>query len=425
LSTLYIRLPSKATADNTQHWISLACPFALVSHGDAIEREGNAPIADLADAVAKAKRVILLLAASDVTLLRLQVPPLSAARLKAALPNLVEDQLVTDPTECAIIAGEEFQGLRTIAVVNKGWLEILRTTFATFGARNISALPSQLCLPYQSGIASAAIAAQNAEIDLCLRLSEQSGIGLPIMSEQTEAAAQEVVQTICTLVPQAPITLYVPQVEVRAYQDVIKRMLALEQRITVYADNWSRWLVGANSTKLNLMASNIGGGVKIEWKRWRWPIGLAIGTLFINIIGLNIDWFRMRHEADFLRASMMQTYRAAYPADKVIIDPIAQMNQKITAAQRAAGQTAPDDFTALAANFSEVWTSVTPATENNASPIASVEYRDRSLTVRLKPGINMPADVLKSALAARNLSLSQPSADIWQVRQMQPTRSEK
>ena len=164
MSILYIRLPSKVAADNSQHWISLPCPFALVSRGDAIEREGVVPLSDLGDMVGKAQRVVLLVAASDVTLLRIQVPPLSAARLRAALPHLVEDQLMSDPSECVIVAGTSFEGLRTVAVANSGWLEVLSKTMVTFGVKDIVAVPAQLCLPYQATAVSAAIAGHDAEI---------------------------------------------------------------------------------------------------------------------------------------------------------------------------------------------------------------------------------------------------------------------
>jgi general secretion pathway protein L len=419
LSTLYIRLPSKAAADGTPHWIALPCPFALVSRGDAIEREGMAPLADLSDVAAKVQRVVLLLAASDVTLLRVQVPPLSPSRLKAALPHLVEDQLMSDPAECVVVAGPASHGLRTVAVVNRGWLDILTKTLHTFGARNIAALPAQLCLPYQSGIVSAAVAEYGADIDVTLRLSEQDGIGLPIMSEDPETAPRDVVQTVCTIVPEAPITLYVPQAEVPVYQDVVNTVLALDQRITVFADNWSRWIAGANSTSLDLMAgTSAGDGAKINWRAWRWPLVLATAVLVINIIGLNIDWLRMKREAESLRAAMVQTYRSTFPKETVIVDPVAQMRQKIAAARHAAGELAPDDFTALAAGFGEAWQSVTQASGNNAAApgIAALEYRDRSLLVRLKAGATMPVDQMKAALAARNLSLSQPATGVWQIR---------
>ncbi|MFI4940910.1 MAG: type II secretion system protein GspL, partial [Burkholderiales bacterium] len=106
MSTLYIRLPSKAAADGAEHWLALLCPFAWASHGAAhgiaIEREGSVPLSELAGMVAAAQQVVLLLAAGDVSLLRVKTPPLSAAKLKLALPNLVEDQLAADLSECIV-----------------------------------------------------------------------------------------------------------------------------------------------------------------------------------------------------------------------------------------------------------------------------------------------------------------------------------
>ncbi|HSM97408.1 MAG TPA: type II secretion system protein GspL, partial [Gallionella sp.] len=118
MSTLYIRLASQAAAGSTPHWPALACPFALVSdgslsHGKAIERQGTAQLPELSGTIAKAQRVVLLLAASDVSVLRLPVPPLSTARLKAALPNLVEEKLLCDPADCVIVASSLSDGLRT------------------------------------------------------------------------------------------------------------------------------------------------------------------------------------------------------------------------------------------------------------------------------------------------------------------------
>ena len=63
MSILYIRLPSKAAADDASSWSVLPCPFALVAQGDAIEREGIAPLSDLSALMAKAQRLVLLLAA--------------------------------------------------------------------------------------------------------------------------------------------------------------------------------------------------------------------------------------------------------------------------------------------------------------------------------------------------------------------------
>lgn len=416
MSTLYIRLPSKAAADNVPHWITLPCAFAQTSQGDAIEREGMASLSDLAETIAKVQRVVLLLAASDVTLLRIQVPPLSASRLKAALPNMVEDQLMSDPEECVIVAGASVDGLRTVAVVNRGWFDILTKTLHTYGARRVSAVPAQLCLPYEAGVASAAVTAHDAEIELAIRLAEQQGIGLPVMAGPDESVVGEIIQTLVAIVPEAPIKLYVPQADVHPFQEAANAALALDQRITVHADNWSRWIAGAHHAAPDMMSA-LGGTTtqNINWRAWRWPLILATAVLLVNVIGLNIDWLRMRREATALRANMMQTYRTAFPQDTMVVDPLAQMRQKVAQARNASGQAAPDDFVALAANLGEVWDSI--AGSGYKMPgIASLEYRDRSLLLRAKADGTLPVEQLKAALAARNLSLTQQSIGIWQIR---------
>ncbi len=425
MSTLYIRLASKAVADSADHWPALPCPFALVSHGSTIEHQGTAPLSDLSGTIAKSQRVVLLLAASDVTVLRLQVPPLSSARLKTALPNLVEDQLITDPSDCVVVAGGLSEGLRTIAVVQRAWLDMLVKTLIAFGARHIAALPAQLCLPGQTGSVTAAIddrdeAGQNAEIDMTLRLSEQDGIGLAIAHEKDESAAHVAIRALCAVVPEVPITLYVPQSLVRAYQEAVNTAAELGKRISVSADNWSRWIAGANGMTLDLMAGlGIATGPKLDWRPWRWPLALAAAVLVVNAAALNIDWWHLKRESDSLRANMVQIYKSAYPQESVIIDPLAQMQQKIAIAKHNSGLPAPDDFTAIVEAFGEAW-SGTVAKAGKTTEIAALDYHEHSLYVRLKPGGESPTQQMKAALAKYQLALElapeQSGAVVWQIR---------
>ena len=419
MSTLYIRLVSKAVANSTPNWPALPCPFALVSHSGAIEREGVAPLSDLSGTIAKIQRVVLLLAGCDVSVLRVQAPPLSAARLKAALPNLVEEQLLCDPADCVIVAGRLADGLRTIAVVQRVWLDLLVKTFISYGARHIAALPAQLCLSSQPGMVTAAIYQQDTNIDLTLRLSGQDGIGLAINVEPDGKSAHEVLQTLSALVPAVPVTVFVPLENMHAYQQAIADTPALKERFSISADNWINWLAGARSAALDLMAgisTNTGSG--FDWHSWRRPLMLGSTVLLINVSALNIEWWHMKSEGDSLRSAMIQIYKSAYPNESVIIDPLAQMQQKITIGKRNSGLTVADDFTAITASFGEAWTGVT-ATLAPTPAIAGLEYRERGLLVRLKPGAEAPTQQMKVALAERGLSLEltpAQSAVVWQIR---------
>jgi general secretion pathway protein L len=436
LSTLYIRLPSKAAADGAEHWLALPCPFALASHGNVIEREGVAPLSELAGAVAAAQQVVLLLAAGDVSLLRVKTPPLSAAKLRLALPNLVEDQLAADLSECIVVAGALADGLRTAAVVQRGWLDILSKTFTAFGARSLVAVPSQLCLPVQADNVTAAVTGHGVDIDVALRMSEQNGIGVALMSDSPDSpqsAATEVLRTLRAIVPAMPIALYVPQERVADYQEALSAGDAESgQDINVLADHWSRWIGGAGSVSLNLMSGlGASSGPQVNWKPWRWSMALFASILVINALGLNIEWWRMKREAFALRAAMIQTYKATYPKETVILDAVAQMHQKIAAATRDAGQVEPDDFSQMAANFAEVLGAEIKEAKGRkrddkagdkadekagAAVIDSLEYHERGLLVHLKPDSRISMNNMKIALAARNLALTSPSNGVWQIR---------
>lgn len=417
MSTLYIRHPSKALTDQAAAGVAPLCSFALASAGGAIEREGMAALRDLAVMVSQASRVVLLLAASDVSLFRVKTPPLSAAKLRLALPNLVEDQMMSDPADCIVVAAatapaSSAGGLRSVAVVQRIWLERLASSLVSLGARKISALPSQLCLPYQAGAVAASVDEQplqsGGDVALTLRLSEQEGIGLPVAPEQTGLAAREVLQALRALAPATQITLYVPNARVTAYRELA------DSDITVAADHWPRWIAGSKSVSLNLMAGLQSSGAAADWRRWRWPILLAVSIMAINLAGLNLSWWRMRGEANALRAGMLQTFKAAYPKETVIQDPLAQMRQQIAFARRDSGQPAPDDFAVLLAAFGEAAGGLSGA---KSPAIGALEYRERSLLVRLKQddpaGLSEP---VKATLASRHLSLTRVAPGTWQIR---------
>ncbi|HXA46088.1 MAG TPA: type II secretion system protein GspL, partial [Burkholderiaceae bacterium] len=310
-------------------------------------------------------------------------------------------------------------GLRTAAVVQRGWLDILSKSFTSFGARSLTVVPAQLCLPYHDGTASAAIAEQGVDIDLALRSGEQGGIGLPIMPESIDAAVPEVLAILRALAPTVPLTLYVPQARVVSYQQANDELMG-EPAITVHADQWSHWIDGAGKATLNLMSGlGAGSGPQVNWRQWRWAMSLAGLVLLVNALGLNLDWWNMKREAAGLNSAMIQTFKSTYPKDTVILDPVAQMHKKIDEAERNAGRAAPDDFVQLAANFGEVLAAEMAAVrfQGTASAvIASIEYHERSLLVHVKPDNKISMDKIKVALATRNLSLSNPSNEVWQIR---------
>jgi general secretion pathway protein L len=249
-------------------------------------------------------------------------------------------------------------------------------------------------------------------------MADQEGIGLAIVPDESEPIERQVLQTLQAMVMQVPIAMYVPQSQLQAYQHALEQEEGGE-RVALHADSWSYWIAGASHATLDLASGmQDAGGSRIDWKKWRWPVMLGTAFLLVNILALNIEWWRLRSEADQLRASMTQIYRATFPKDPVIVDPLAQMRQKLGAARRGGS---PDDFTTLAAIVAEELNGLTQSKGGPAFPgIAGLEYKERSLTVKFKPGSDVPADQMKAALVRRNLELtqgpSQGGGTVWQIR---------
>jgi general secretion pathway protein L len=398
LTTLYIRLPARADGEGA------LARYALVSASGAIDQQGEGVLRGLGDLVAASRRVVLLLAGVDVTMLHVKTPPLSGARLKAALPGLVEEQVLGDPADCVLTAApaQSDDGMRSIAVVQRAYLEPLVRTVLALGAHSVAALPAQLCLPLQPGRVSGAIGAS----ELTLRDGLYHGLGLAMASTPEVA-----LQTVRALAGDAPLTLYLDPAQLGQYQALI---VDADPAITVEADSWQHWVAGSKTTTLDLVpALGAAGARATDWQRWRWPLRLSLLALIVNLVGLNVQWLRMKREADAIRLEMLQTFRAAYPKDTVIQDPVAQMRMNLARAKAASGKVGPDEFLFQAAAFGEAARALPrPVT------VASIDYRERALSVKVKPESADPGVVsaLKGALATRNLGLTESAPATWLIR---------
>jgi general secretion pathway protein L len=396
LTTLYIRHPARAEGEGAP------CRFAVVGDGGAIEQQGEGELRSLTDIVAASRRVVLLLAGTDVNLLSLQMPPLTGNRLRAALPGLVEEHILGDPLDCVLVAGPAgADGARPVAVVARDWLEPMVRTLLAQGARAVSALPAQLCLPLQPGGVSAA----TGGAELLLRQGPYSGLGLAL-----EANPTSVLQTARALAGDAPLTLYVPREQLGEYGVLLAEA---GPGTVLEADDWAHWIAGARSLTFDLVPGlGAAGARQRDWRQWRVPIALAFLGVVVNLAGINIEWLRLRGEANAVRQQMTQTFKSVYP-NQPMMDPVGQMRQGIARAQAGSGQIGADEFIYMAGALGDA------SREMMRPPgITSIEYKERTLRVAVKPETVDPTALrqLQAALSARGLSLEANAPANWVVR---------
>ncbi|HWT71975.1 MAG TPA: type II secretion system protein GspL [Oxalicibacterium sp.] len=419
MSTLIIRMPPHAAADEVQHWVDLPCAY---TRADGRLISGIEPLSELAGEISDARRLVLMIAASDVTVLRIRVPPLSAAQLQRALPNLLEDRLLSDPDECVFVPSPVEDGMCTVAVMQRGWLELIARTVAGYGGSAVVAVPTQLCLAAEPDAAAVAISAD--ERDIALRLSPDEGFGLHLAAGSAKSAthATQVLESIIAMLPTARIRLYVPGYRLDAYRDALsafgvrsEEAAAQAARIELREDSWGHWIKGTGRVQMNLLADapNAASARHSDWRSRRMIAVLLFVFMLVNIAGLNIEWWQMRREAAQLRAEMMQTYRKAFPHDTVVIDPLLQMRRHV-ASGGPAGELTPDSFLALLARFGSVWSAETGSPP--APAIAHLSYGERSLGIGLHAGNEATMEKLQPALRAQGLAVSQNGQDMWQIR---------
>lgn len=424
----YLRLPPRTAIDKTQTLDKLMLPYALAARGKLIQT-GITSLSQARQVLSATHTVVLLIAASDVTLLRVVVPPLPVHRLHLALPGLVEDRLIGDAAECVMAAGKEVAGRRMVAIMQRDWLLAWTSPLRAAGFSHLRALPVQLCMPLQSDHLAAALMMNNDAMELVIRYGPDEGIGLPLTNADDVTLPDQVLQLLATMAGQRTVDLLLPGDFIAELESALASGRHEVTLGTVHELNWASLIEAAADAGPDLMSGvNESEASGIDWQRWRWPLRLAVLLLVFNIVALQMDRWRLQSEAADLQQAMANIYLRAFPNETAVVDPLAQMQRKITASRQQAGEASPDDFLVLAAAFGDAWatlqtqTEVITTTPTHASlqSIAGLSYRDQMLELRFKPEVRPSIERAQSVFAARALQVrasdAQGGAIVWQVR---------
>lgn len=321
------------------------------------------------------RQVRLVFDARDVTMLRPTLPALSTARLRRALPGLLEDQLLQDTQACAFAmsrTGNE-DGSRAVAVIDRDWFETVVQAFERRGINVTAAVPAQLLRPQGEGVASL----------LCINdgvaLLDGSGGGLGLSATADTPERAVIIQTLLSRMTATGSVIAF------ADDEGWDEALALAGKASgVRLER--RPLPVASPGTLDLMDARRGRGAgqwlaDIDWQAWRPAVVLASASALIAVVGLNVQAWQMRQERDALRASVEMRFRQAFPGVSVIVDPVLQMQRQVTQLRTAAGQQGADDFVPLLSRFAQA------LGPQSSDVLASLDFREGKLRVRFRGGL--------------------------------------
>ncbi|NHV30810.1 type II secretion system protein GspL [Burkholderia sp. D-99] len=436
MSTLIVSLPPREPAVPLQEWQWPELPFTLVDKAGHVQRAGRAALALLP----RANATVLIVAARDVLLLAATVPPLKGPKLRQALPNIVEDQLIQDPLGCHIALDPDAlpDGRRVLAVVDRAWFRTICEAFTAAGHRHLSAVPATRCLPAPHASAApadtevdaAAVAADAVDAPPARPTTVAAVLGLaasvePVLveagalpaaagaprlelavargalGEGFAAPASRAAGTLAALAGGGDVELYElgePGAEPRLASVGRADGPLLPGAVPLSFDAFAR---RALTEKFDLCQFEFESQPwrfdRATVKRLRVPLALAAVTLGVAVIGMNLHWWKLSRERDALSAQITETLLSAFPKTTTVLDPPAQMQRQLDQLRLAAGELSPNDFLALSSGLSRSMGALP------LNGIASLDYHDRRLDVAFKPEVKVDPDFTQR-LARNGLS---------------------
>jgi general secretion pathway protein L len=391
----------RAFATEPRLLIGIAGPDGLVVQASSL------------DALPKLRSLRLVFDARDVNILPAKLPPLAGAKLRRALPNVLEDRLLQDPQSCLFAPGPPLaDGMRPVAVIDRSWFEFVLGAFERRGLRVTRAIPGQLAVPMQPGADSLMCIGDG----IALRTGRHEGIGWPA-SEDSRGRALALDALLA--------------------QRALQRDEPPPDRLVAYVadENWSRPLAASAARAgatlaietlevpgddgIDLLAGREGSGLgrrlaDVDWRAWRWPAGWVVAVLLALLVGLNLHWYKMRSESQQMRAALERGFRETFPRVPVVVDPVLQMERELAGLRARSGQSGPADFVPLLARFAQA------LGPQATGAMTAAEYREGRLVVHFIPALVQAAGVRQQMEQAgrRNglkIEFSQPGEPVATV----------
>ena len=284
----------------------------------------------LADAAAQAEglRVLVLMPATDCLLTSVNVPGRNRKKLLQAAPYALEEQLSDDVENLhfAIGAGLD-DGSWQVAVINKQRMGTLMAALAEAGLDVQQVIPEQLAVPHAEAGDSVLIDHDMAIVRSGMYSGyavDSDNLGIVLAAGKQDDEDSAVLQ------------LYVEQDASPDPADY-----PAETRIEHYARNPLSILArGLDLKAINLLQGEFGqsGEWNRVWRPWRATAALLLAGVLVSNAVMAVDYYRLGKESERLKMQIEATFRKAFPETKRLVNPRAQMQQKLDKLQNSQGK---------------------------------------------------------------------------------------
>ena len=373
---LVIRLG--ANAEQSADWI--------VVDGNGARRSPpvTGPLAEAAKDVGD-RTVIVLVPASSVLTTAVDIPIKAGARLRAALPFALEEQLADDVENLHFASGQRADnGLLTASVVAHSQMQEWVSVLEDAGIAAARMIPENHGLAKIPGTMSLLVAADQimfndgAESEFVMQgVKPSDALAVAGALDESEAGSDADSDSQA----RGHLLVYCePDEEIRFEHDwnVLRHELASVD-INLLPDGVLPRLAVTVAAKRGVNLLQGPYAVKVEYglmvRPWRYAAALLVAFFIVGFVAKGVDYIRLSAEQEALREQFTQEYRQMRPADNSeITDPA----RYVDAIRRSSGATVSTDV------FLPTLHQLSLALQQNESAeIEAISYRAGIVDVRL------------------------------------------
>ncbi len=342
--------------------------YVLSADGLQVSSQGQAQ----ASLLPRADNVVAVLADSDVSWQRISLPRAPAAKLRAALGGLLEEQLLDDDEAMHLALAPDAQAGQPawVAAMNKAWLRSELDKLEKTGLSIERVLPSSWPgdAPQGHFYDAPGAPAGNARMMLCH--ADENGLSLlrldgslarallPHMNEQ---------QTLWTAEPAvaSPAERWLGS-SVRVQTDAERALQATRSLWNLRQFDLAprhRGTLALRNTVRQLLSP-----------AWR-PVRIGLATLLVlQVVGLNAWAWHQRQQLVEQRVAQEQLLRATFPNVRAVLDAPLQMRRETEVLRAAAGRAGDSDLEALLGAAASAW-------PEGQGPVQTLRFEPGRLTL--------------------------------------------
>lgn len=339
--------------------------YVLSGDGRSPTRQGRAAPA----ALPRADSVCAALPEADISWHRVAVPKAPAARLRAALGAVLEEQLLEDDDQVHLALEPGVGGGQTgwVAVTHRAWLSTLITSIEQAGVPLDRVVP----LSWPGPVACLhALPGAEADADPLLVWSHADGVAALRMAgglARQQLLAADRANLVCSAHPAAA------QAAERWLEAPVQVLGDAERALQALHSPWNLRQFDLAPRHRGMLAvrdllRRVSGP---DWRPVR--IGL-VALLVLQVVGLNAWAWRLDQAVQDKRRALAQLLQEAHPQVRSVLDAPLQMQRETEQLRSAAGRPGPADLEPLLALAAVAWPEGQP-------PLQALRFEPGRLTL--------------------------------------------